>query len=128
MDGVFFPQSDLQMPEEKVSQHTGQNMMMPSWIFPDLIVVHPQLRFGFFKTLLNGPSNTAEPNKSRQMGAPGGIADIVGINRVRAKGSLMISHTVLQGRPSLCRVTFLLANSQVIGPLAPSETNLLYQK
>ena len=87
-DGAFFPQSDLQMPEEEVGQHGGQQMMMPAGKLSDLIMIHPQLRFGFCKTLFNRPANAAEPDKRRQADAAGGVADIVGVNRFGSQGSL----------------------------------------
>ena len=59
MDGVFFPQSDANVPEEEMSQDAGQHVVMPPRILPDFIVIHAQFGFGFFKALLNGPTNAA---------------------------------------------------------------------
>jgi hypothetical protein len=44
------PKPDFQVPEEKMSRHACKNMVMPAPEFPDLIVIHTQFRFGFFKT------------------------------------------------------------------------------
>jgi hypothetical protein len=74
MDGAFFPQSDVEMPEKEMSQGAGQHVVMPSRILPDLIVIHAQFGFGFFEALFNGPAYTAEPDESAQSGAERGIA------------------------------------------------------
>jgi hypothetical protein len=44
-------------------------MVMPAPVFPDLIVIHTEFSFGFFKTLLYGPTKTTEPDKRGQSGA-----------------------------------------------------------
>src|SRR5215831_5461791 len=49
--GAFFFQPELEMPEKEVGQHTREHMMMPAWILPDFIVVHPQRRFRFLEAL-----------------------------------------------------------------------------
>jgi hypothetical protein len=62
--GAFFPQPDSHVPEEKMSQHASQHMMPPSGKLPHLVMIHAQVRFGLFKTLLDGPSYTRKPDKS----------------------------------------------------------------
>ena len=78
--GAFFPQSDSHVPEEEVSQHTGDHMMSPPGKLPHLVVIHPQIRFGFLKTLLDGPANPREPDKGFQSSGSAGIRDEVGIS------------------------------------------------
>ena len=84
IDGAFFPQPDFQVPEEEMSQHTGQNMVIPSRVFPNLIMIHSQFRFGFFKALLYGPSNATEPNECGQSCANWGIADEISVSAIRS--------------------------------------------
>src|SRR5208283_4256553 len=79
MEGAFFPQSDFQVPQKKVGQDACQDMLMPSTKFPDLVMVHPQFGLGFFETLLDGPAQPAEPNKSAELSAPESIADKIRI-------------------------------------------------
>jgi hypothetical protein len=55
--GAFFAQAQLQVPQKKMGQHTRQHMVMPAGIFSHFIVGHPQLRFAFFETLLDGPAH-----------------------------------------------------------------------
>ena len=74
MDGAFFPQPDFQVPKEKVSKHTGQNMVIPTSIFPNLIMIHTQVSFGFLKALFYGPSKATEPNECGEPGAKWCIA------------------------------------------------------
>jgi hypothetical protein len=47
----FFPQPDFQVPQEEVCQLTGQNMVIPSRVSPNFVLIHPQFRFGFFEVL-----------------------------------------------------------------------------
>jgi hypothetical protein len=63
IDGAFFSQPDFQVPQEKMSEHTGQNMVIPTSIFPNLVMIHAQFGFGFFKALLYGPTKATEPNE-----------------------------------------------------------------
>jgi hypothetical protein len=62
------------VPEEEMSEHARKDMVMPAPEFPNLIVIHTQFRFGFFKALFYGPPKTAEPNERRQSGTYWGIA------------------------------------------------------
>jgi hypothetical protein len=39
------------VPQKKMGQHRREHMVVPAWIFPYFIVVHPQLGFAFFKAL-----------------------------------------------------------------------------
>jgi hypothetical protein len=77
MDGAFFPQSDIQVPEEEVSQHAGQHVVVPSRKLPHLIMIHTELGFSFFKTLLDGPTNTAEPHEEFESLTDWGVTDVV---------------------------------------------------
>ena len=76
--GAFSPQPDSHVPEEKMSQHGGQHMVSPPRKLPHLVVIHPQIRFGFLKTLLDGPANPREPDKGFQAGGSVGVRDKVG--------------------------------------------------
>src|SRR5262249_20669107 len=49
----FFSQADFQVPEKEMRQHRRQHMVVPTGIFPPLIMVHTQLRFPFFEALLH---------------------------------------------------------------------------
>ena len=66
MDGAFFFQTELQVPEEEMTQHAGYHMVMPAWKFAHLVMVHAQVGFGFLETLLNCPTQAAQPDESRQ--------------------------------------------------------------
>jgi len=85
--GAFFPQSELDVPEEEVGQDAGHHVMNPPWKFPDLIVVHSDFGLCFFKTLLDGPSHTTEPNQQLESTARGGITDKIRIDWLIAQGS-----------------------------------------
>jgi hypothetical protein len=52
MAGAFFSQSDLEVPEKKMSKHACHYMMVPAWKFPHFILIHPQFCFCFAKALL----------------------------------------------------------------------------
>src|SRR5215471_915400 len=65
--GAFFPQAELQVPQEEMGQHRRQHMMVPAGVFAHFIVVHPEFGFAFFEALLDGPPQTTEPDK----GTPG---------------------------------------------------------
>jgi hypothetical protein len=77
MAGAFFPQPDPQVPQEKVSEHAREHVVIPSRIFPHLIVIHPELTFCFLKALLDGPPDAAQPDKDLEPRAHRGIADVV---------------------------------------------------
>jgi len=81
IDGAFFPQPDLQVPQEEVGQHAGQDMVIPTRVFPNLVVVHTQFLFCFFKALLYGPAKPAEPHEGGQPGAHRSVADEISIHR-----------------------------------------------
>jgi len=85
MAGAFFPQPDSHVPEKKMSQHACQHMVSPSWKLPHLVVIHPQVRFGFLKTLLDGPANSGKPDKVLQMSGSACIRDEVGISGALSK-------------------------------------------
>ena len=74
---LFFPNRMLMCQRKKWASMQVDSMMIPSRIFPDIIVIHAQFRFCFLKALLNGPSHTAEPHESWQPGAQECIADLV---------------------------------------------------
>ncbi|HAA03665.1 MAG TPA: hypothetical protein DCZ69_19725 [Syntrophobacteraceae bacterium] len=52
----FFPQFDIEVQEGKMSQDSSHHLVMPSWILPDLEVIHTQYRFGVFKYTVQWPS------------------------------------------------------------------------
>jgi hypothetical protein len=39
-DGAFFPQPNLQVPEEEVGEHTCDHVVMPTHEFSDFVMVH----------------------------------------------------------------------------------------
>lgn len=79
MDGAFFPQSDFQVPQEKVGHDAGQHVLVPSAEFSDLVVVQSQFGLCFFETLFDCPAQSGEPNKKGQSGADRSIADEITI-------------------------------------------------
>src|SRR5215467_9182518 len=86
--GAFFFQPDLQVPEEEMGQHTREHVMMPSWVFPHFIVIHPEFGFRFLEALLNGPPHPTEPDQQPQGDTQGSVTEIVPIPRMRAEGAL----------------------------------------
>jgi len=70
-----------------MSQHTGQHMVSPPGKLPHLVVIHPQVRFGFLKALLDGPANPREPDEGFQTSGSAGVRDGVGINGTLPKSS-----------------------------------------
>ena len=87
MDGAFFPQPDFQVPKEKMSQHARYYVMMPAGVLSHLILVHSQLGFGLFKALLDGPAQSAEPDKGWQPCTDRCIADEIVIFGIAVDGS-----------------------------------------
>ena len=83
--GAFFPQPDSHVPKEEVSQHACQHMMPPPRKLPHLVMIHPQIRFGLFKTLLDGPAHTRKPDKGFQAGGSVCVGDEIGISGVLPK-------------------------------------------
>ena len=77
MSGAFFPQPNPDVPQEKVSEHAGEDVVIPGWILSHLRVVHSELSLGFLKDLLDGPTNPAQTNEAVESGAHRGIADKV---------------------------------------------------
>jgi len=77
--GAFFPQPESRVPEEEVTQHAGDHMVAPPRIFSYLVMVHPQVGFGFLETLLHGPADPGEPDKGLQPGGSTGVRDEVGV-------------------------------------------------
>lgn len=77
MEGAFSPQSDIQVPEEEVSQHAGQHVVIPSGKLPHLIMIHAEFGFSFLKTLLDGPANTTEPYEESESRTDWGVTDVV---------------------------------------------------
>src|SRR4030067_301043 len=73
--GAFFPKSDSHVPEEEVSQHTGDHMVSPPRKFSHLIMVHPQIGFGLLEALFDSPANPREPDKGLQPGGSPRIAE-----------------------------------------------------
>src|SRR3990172_9761031 len=78
--GAFSPPPDSHMPKEKMSQHAGQHMMTPPGKLSHLVVIHPQVRFGFLKALLDSPANPCKPDKNLQACGSAGVRDEVGIS------------------------------------------------
>ena len=85
--GAFFPQPDSHVPEEEMSQHASQHMVSPPRKLPHLVVIHPQIRFGLLKTLLNGPANPREPDEVLQVGGSVCVRDEIGISGASPKSS-----------------------------------------
>src|SRR5919202_5316743 len=56
--------------------------MVPPGVFAYCVMVHPEFCFTFFKALLHGPAQTAEPDQSAQRGAHRSITDGEGIRRL----------------------------------------------
>src|SRR5262249_45034721 len=63
---AFFPQVQLEMPQEAMRQHRRQPMAMPARLFADCIVVHPQLGCAFFAALFHGPAQTTSTHPGAQ--------------------------------------------------------------
>ena len=82
IDGAFFPQSYFEMPEEKMSKHRCQHMVVPSGVFSNFVMIHAKFRFGFLKALFDGPSDATQPDKKAQPSTIWGIAQIIFINRL----------------------------------------------
>ena len=85
MDGAFFPQADFDVPEKKMRQHTGQHVMVPALVFPDLVMIQTEFGFGFLKALLNGPPKAAEPYEKIEFGAEMRVAYVKFVIRILAK-------------------------------------------
>ena len=64
--GAFSPQPDSHVPKEEVSQHAGDHMVTPPWIFSHLVMVHPEIRFSLLKALFDSPAHPREPDKGLQ--------------------------------------------------------------
>ena len=75
MDGAFFSHPDFQVPEKEMGHHARLYMVMPAHKFSDLIMIHSQLCFGFFKALFYGPPQATQPDKFFQPGADRRIGD-----------------------------------------------------
>src|ERR687883_959150 len=75
--GAFFFQPELEMPQKEMGEHTREHMVMPARILPDLVVIHPQLRFRFLKALFNGPPHTTEPYAQAERSTQRGVAEMV---------------------------------------------------
>ena len=73
MAGAFFPQPDPPVPQEEVSEHTREHVVIPSRIFPHLIVIHPKLALRFLKALLDGPPDATQPDKGLEARARRGV-------------------------------------------------------
>src|SRR5215813_471332 len=86
--GAFFFQPALEMPQKEMGEHTGQHMVMPARILPDLVVIHPQLRFRFLEALFNGPPHPTEPDQQAQGNTPGGVAEVVPVLRMGSQRPL----------------------------------------
>ena len=61
-------------------------MVIPSEIFPDLVMIHSEFCFGFLKALLYGPAKATEPNECGHPSANWGIADKISVNRIGSNG------------------------------------------
>jgi hypothetical protein len=83
--GAFFPQPDSHVPEEKMSRHACQHMVSPAGKLPHLVVIHPQIRFGLLKALLDGPAKPREPNEGFQAGGSVCVRDEIGISGAFSK-------------------------------------------
>src|SRR5262245_7866929 len=74
--GAFFPHVQLQVPQKEMRQHRREHMVVPAGVFAHFILGHAQLRFRFFKALLDRPAHATEPDKGPQRRAHWGIADV----------------------------------------------------
>src|SRR5574341_377017 len=83
--GAFFPQAQLQVPQEEMRQHRGQHVAVPAWVFAHFIMRHPQFGFRFLTTLFHGPPDATSPHEKTKRRAFGGITDVQRIGRVGAK-------------------------------------------
>ena len=63
-----------------MSQHACQHMVSPPRKLSHFVVIHPQIRFGLLKALLDGPANPREPDEGFQAGGSAGVRDEVGIS------------------------------------------------
>jgi hypothetical protein len=79
--GAFFSQPDLEMPEEVMAKHAGHYMVVPTWKFAHLILVHAKFGFGFFEALLDRPAQPAQPYQFGQRNAEQCIGHKIGICR-----------------------------------------------
>jgi nucleotide-binding universal stress UspA family protein len=71
-----------------MGKHADQHMMVPAKKFSDLVMVHAQLAFAFFKALFNRPTHSAKPDKKRQPRTQRSVADKKGVRGIRPDGSL----------------------------------------
>ena len=120
MDGAFFSQPDLQVPEEVMPQYARYDVMVPAWKFAYLVLIHAQIGFGFFKALLNGPAETAQPDKCWESCAHRRIADeiiILGIASERSPDDQpeFFLRQPLKGKPDPATGEFI--NDRSLGPL-----------
>ena len=106
--GAFFPQSDSHVPEEEVSQHTGDHMVSPPRKFSHLVMVHPQIGLGLLEALFDSPANPREPDKGLQSGGSTRIGDEEGVCGILSDGTAnkqpdpFVRHTVFgQNHPFL---------------------------
>ena len=70
-----------------MGQHADEHVMIPSKVLANLILIHAQFAFGFFKALFNGPAQAAQPDKQCQSRAEGRIADKECICGIRSQGA-----------------------------------------
>jgi hypothetical protein len=80
--GAFFPQVQFQVPQKEMRQHRRQHMVVPAGIFAHFIMGHAELRFAFFKALLDRPAHATEPDQGPQGRARRRITDRIGIHGV----------------------------------------------
>jgi len=128
MAGAFFPQPDPQVPQEEVSEHAREHVVIPSRIFPHLIVIHPKLTLGFLKALLDGPPDTTQPDKGLEARTRRRIADIVGVLGLVAERSFDHQPDGLLREPIARKNDLPLVELVLYRALVPSETLRLYQK
>ena len=102
-----------------MGKHASQDMMVPSGKLSHLILVQPQFCFGFFKALLYGPPQPAQPNKFFQPGADRCIRDEVGILRIFPQGPSREEPNGLQGEPLVSKNNAPLREFVLNGPLCP---------
>jgi hypothetical protein len=70
-----------------MSQHAREYVVLPSWKFTHLIMVHAEFGFGLLEALFDSPAQATEPHKGFQSGARRGVADEIAVLRILSKGS-----------------------------------------
>ena len=70
------------MPEEEVSEHAREYVVMPPRELPHFVVVHAEFDLGFLKAVLNRATHVAEPYERLRSYTSRCTADNVGVSGV----------------------------------------------